>query len=148
MIIQAKFKSVCPTCQNEILEGSDVEWKRGQKAEHVECNVKRINEEKEILLAEWENELIRIDDKIELKEDIYNNGIFGNKESELIAPSGTKGRVYETTLSTGRINGIIYKNCVKVEEVVRKGKEPKSKTGYFLVPLELLTITKKAKLKL
>lgn len=37
MIITAKFASMCPCCSSRIVEGSKVEWNRGEKARHVAC---------------------------------------------------------------------------------------------------------------
>lgn len=145
MIIQAKFKSVCPNCQKEIEAGSKVEWKQGQKAIHEECYNKKLEEEKSRELEEWENKKIRYGDRIEVTEDIWYQGLFENKESELIAPKGVKGKIYTTETIKRKINDKLYE-CVHVEEIVRKGKHPKSKTGYFIVPFEMMIITKKARL--
>lgn len=37
MKIKAKFASTCPTCGEWMAPGTEVEWKRGYKAEHVAC---------------------------------------------------------------------------------------------------------------
>jgi|SRR5215472_6602306 len=40
MTIRAKFASICPTCGERIEIGTVVEWERGQKATHVDCEPK------------------------------------------------------------------------------------------------------------
>jgi hypothetical protein len=61
-----------------------------------------------------------------------------------MATKGIKAKVYSEEIVRRRINGKVYE-CVQCEEIVRKGKEPKTKSGFFIAPLELITITKKAK---
>lgn len=37
MVIQARFRSQCPACEQPIQLGEQVEWERGRKASHVQC---------------------------------------------------------------------------------------------------------------
>ena len=38
MVITARFSSVCPDCGSRIAAGSKVEWRKGDKARHVNCS--------------------------------------------------------------------------------------------------------------
>jgi hypothetical protein len=44
MIIKAKYFSVCPCCNKNIMVGADVKWEKGQKAIHVECDTKTVEQ--------------------------------------------------------------------------------------------------------
>jgi hypothetical protein len=144
MMIQAKFNSICPLCDQTIKAGSKVEWKQGQKAVHEQCHNNQLEQQKAEGDAMQAAKLIRYDDRIEVLTDLYHQGIFGNLEPELMATKGIKAKVYSEEIVRRRINGKVYE-CVQCEEIVRKGKEPKTKSGFFIAPLELITITKKAK---
>jgi hypothetical protein len=144
MIIQAKFNSVCPLCNQTINAGSKVEWKQGQKAVHEQCHHDQLEQQKAEIDAKQAAKIIRYDDRIEVLTDLYHHGLFGNLEPELMAPKGIKAKVYSEEIINRRINGKVYE-CVQCQEIVRKGKEPKTKSGFFIAPLELINITKKAK---
>lgn len=144
MVIQAKFKSICPTCQKEISVGEKVEWKNGLKAIHEKCHKQTQEAVREQTRIEHENKPFRVFDEIEVNEDIFFHGTFGNKEPERIAFQGIKGTIIESNVRSAHVNGK-YQEVVMIQEKVRKGKEPKTKKGYFFAPLELITIIKKAK---
>lgn len=38
MTIKAKFSSICPKCNRRISVGEQVSWRKGSKAEHVNCS--------------------------------------------------------------------------------------------------------------
>jgi len=35
--LKSKWENQCPRCENTILEGSDIYWKKGEKAIHEHC---------------------------------------------------------------------------------------------------------------
>lgn len=37
MIIKAKFESICPSCEQRINVGDDIDWEKGGKAKHEQC---------------------------------------------------------------------------------------------------------------
>jgi hypothetical protein len=92
MIIQAKFKSVCPCCGKEISIGENVEWKKGSKAIHEHCHTT-----KHTSVSEKEMERIKTMDTISL------NGAIAAVATALFQKKpGTKGwkesKVYLTAL--------------------------------------------------
>jgi hypothetical protein len=141
MIINAKFQSVCPICSNIINVGEKVEWSKGQKAKHEKC----FQSEQEKIKEEWENQPLRHFDRIEITEDLYDYGAFGNEEPKLLAPKGTKGEISSLETHWKYINGKAYQ-CVFINEIVRKNQKPKTKTGHFYAPIEFIKVIKKAKL--
>ena len=144
MIIVSKFNSICPVCNQTIEAGSKVEWKKGSKAIHEQCHLNKLEEEKAKRDAEQAAKRIRFGDKIEVLEDLYHYGLFGNLEPELMCPKGVKAKIRTENTIIRKINGKNYE-CVQCEEInVRNGK-PKSKSGFFIVPFEMMNIIKKAK---
>lgn len=143
MIIISKYKSVCPSCNQPIEIGAKVEWSSGKKAVHEQCHIDHLAEQRAKRDAEKAAKRIRYGDRIEVLEDLHHQGLFGNLEPELMATKGIKAKIYTEEILIRRINGKRYE-CVQCEEIVRKNQQPKSKTGFFVAPLELITIIKKA----
>lgn len=140
MIIQAKFKSVCPDCQQQINVGDKVEWSKGVKAIHEQCKLnKQVQKEKE-----WYEQAFRFEDTIEVLEDIPERNWLGELTGEILAPKGTKGKIIETKTSDVKLKGKLV-SFIFIEEKVRKNQKNKTKTGYFKAPLDQIKITKKAK---
>lgn len=65
MIITSKYSSCCSICEKTILAGAKVEWKKGEKAVHVECH-KSIK----ALKSSQKNTYLNV--------QVYKNGFFAN----------------------------------------------------------------------
>jgi hypothetical protein len=72
MIIKAKYFSVCPCCNKNIMVGAEVVWEKGVKPYHVECSKKSVVELMEIFFKTNKGQLKFLEREMINGHEIYN----------------------------------------------------------------------------